>query len=161
MTKFKWALILVNLVAVLAFFNVSIQRKEAILADGKLLLLKLAPVDPRSLMQGDYMTLQYELTQDINVERIPKRGYFVVNLQADGVAGKVRLQTEARPLKNNEFLIKYTLGSNNMNLGAESYFFEEGQSEKFAVAKYGGIKIDNNGNSVLVGLYDEELKKID
>jgi uncharacterized membrane-anchored protein len=160
MKKFKWAIILMNLLAVLAFFNISILRKEAILEDGKLILLKLAPVDPRSLMQGDYMTLQYELTQDIDLERIPKRGYFVVKLQADGVAGKVRLQSDRHLSTNNEHLIKYTLGSNNLNLGAESYFFEEGQSKKFAVAKYGGIKIDKNGNSVLFGLYDEQLKKI-
>jgi uncharacterized membrane-anchored protein len=43
-----------------------------------------------------------------------------------------------------------------MNIGAESYFFEEGQAEVYAVAKYGGIKIDNAGNSLLVGLFDED-----
>jgi len=28
-------------------------------------------------------------------------------------------------------------------------------------AKYGGIKIDGKGNSLLIGLYDEERKKIE
>jgi uncharacterized membrane-anchored protein len=47
-----------------------------------------------------------------------------------------------------------------MHIGAESYFFEEGQAKKFEVARYGGIKVDDAGNSVLVGLYDKNHKLI-
>ena len=35
---------------------------ERILSGGQTVLLELAPVDPRSLMQGDYMALNYALT---------------------------------------------------------------------------------------------------
>jgi len=38
---------------------------ERILSDGRVLLLELAPVDPRSLMQGDYMALQFAAVDDI------------------------------------------------------------------------------------------------
>ncbi|MFX7329222.1 GDYXXLXY domain-containing protein, partial [Acinetobacter baumannii] len=34
-------------------------QKEMLLKEGQLVLLPLAPVDPRSLMQGDYMALRY------------------------------------------------------------------------------------------------------
>ena len=43
----------------LAVFNVAIYRNERLLASGETLYLELAPVDPRSLMQGDYMRLRY------------------------------------------------------------------------------------------------------
>jgi uncharacterized membrane-anchored protein len=47
-------------VLVLAVCNGLIWQKEKVLRDGKVMLLRLAPRDPRSLMQGDYMVLNYE-----------------------------------------------------------------------------------------------------
>ena len=35
------------------------------LATGKPVVLKIAPVDPRSLMQGDYMVLNYAILSEI------------------------------------------------------------------------------------------------
>ena len=48
----------------------------------------------------------------------------------------------------------------SINIGAESYFFQEGDAEKFEKAVYGGLRVDNKGNSVLVGLFDENKKQI-
>ncbi|PHS66924.1 MAG: hypothetical protein COB12_05660 [Flavobacterium sp.] len=59
-----------------------------------------------------------------------------------------------------ELLIKYTSDNWNLDIGAESYFFQEGEGEKYEEAKYGGLKIDKEGNSVLIGLYDVNLKQI-
>ena len=161
MKKYKWGVILLNLILILFFFNKSIVEKEKILSGGKLVLLKLAPVDPRSLMQGDYMRLNYEISGNVSVGNIPKRGYCIVKLDSDGIAGKVRLQNDITPVNPGEYPIEYTAGSWNINIGAESYFFEEGNAGKFDSARYGGIKIDNQGNSILIGLYDEELTKIE
>lgn len=161
MKKYKWIIILLNLVLLLGYFTFTIAKKETILKDGTLVLLELAPVDPRSLMQGDYMTLRYAISENIKVDSVPTRGYCVVQLQPDGVANKVRLQESKTPLKANEKLIKYTAGEWDLNLGAESFFFEEGQAEKYENAKYGGVKIDDEGNSLLVGLYDAGLEKIE
>lgn len=161
MKKYKWIVILLNLVVILFFFNKSILQKEKILSDGRLVLLRLAPVDPRSLMQGDYMRLNYEIAQNINPDSIPRRGYCIVRLNGDGVASNVRLQKDITPLNTGEFPIEYTADSWNINIGAESFFYEEGQGSKFDSARYGGIKIDNHGNSLLIGLYDRNLAKIE
>lgn len=147
--------VLVNLVAVLAFFNLSVVEKEEVLTEGKLVLLALVPVDPRSLMQGDYMTLSYAISQTQELEKLPSRGYAVVRLDSQNVAQLVRYQPEKEPLNDGELLIRYSKGSWSLNLGAESYFFEEGQAETFERAAYGGLKVDDEGNSILVGLYDE------
>lgn len=160
MKKYKWAIILLNLLALLVFFNHSILKKESILSNGKLILLELAPVDPRSLMQGDYMRLRYKISEDIEFDNISKRGYCVVSLQPNGIALKERLQNNKAPIGDNECLIEYTAGNWGINIGAESFFFEEGQAEKFESAKYGGIMVDNQGNSILIGLFDENLQKI-
>ena len=136
-------------------------EKETLLKNGQPILLKLAPVDPRSLMQGDYMTLRYDISNTVNAEKIPKRGYCVVKLDPQGVAQRVRFQKDATPLKAGEYLIKYSSPDDwRINIGAESFFFQEGQAEKYNKAAYGGIKTDKDGNSLLIGLYDEQLKQI-
>lgn len=161
MKKYKWIVVAFNLLLVLFLFNKSIIEKEKILIEGKLILLKLAPVDPRSLMQGDYMRLNYEISRNIPSDSIPKRGYCIVKLDENGVGTKIRLQNNIKPLYEGEYAIVYTASNWRINIGAESYFFEEGQAEKYDSAKYGGMKIDNQGNNILIGLYDENLKKIE
>ncbi|MCH5715342.1 GDYXXLXY domain-containing protein [Niabella hibiscisoli] len=139
MKKFKWIIILVNLALLLVYINYSVVKKEKLLKDGQLVLLALAPVDPRSLMQGDYMTLRYAISENLNADSMPKRGYCVVRLDADGVANRVRFQKNVIPLHKGEYLIGYTAPDYwNVNIGAESFFFEEGQAEKYDSARYGG-----------------------
>ncbi|AYN00091.1 GDYXXLXY domain-containing protein [Chryseobacterium aahli] len=161
MKKYKWLIIILNLLILLVYFNFSVSKKEELLKDGKLILLSLAPVDPRSLMQGDYMSLRYSISQDLNSEMLPKRGYCVVTLDKNGIAQRQRFQKNKTPLKDGEYLINYTSSDNwNINIGAESFFFQEGQGEKYEKAKYGAVKVDKEGNSLLTGLYGENLKQI-
>jgi uncharacterized membrane-anchored protein len=162
MKKYKWILILINLIILLGLFNNSILKKEKLLSNGQTILLELAPVDPRSLMQGDYMRLDYNISNNMNTDSISKRGFCVVKLIENGVAEKVRIQENRIPINDNEFLIEYTSREwGDINIGAESYFFQEGEAEKYENAKYGGIKIDNQGNSLLIGLYDKNRQKIE
>ena len=164
MSKLKRIIILVNLALLLIYINWSIAAKERTLDNGRLVLLELAPVDPRSLMQGDYMRLNYAIADTMRTESgIAKRGYCIVTLDSDNVAQFVRVQKDPEPLKNGEQLIKYFSDGNRLisvHLGAESYFFEEGSGRKYEAAKYGGLKIDSEGNSILVGLYNDEYKLI-
>ncbi len=160
MKKYKQVIILVNLLIVLGLFARSIIQKEAILSDGKLLLLELAPVDPRSLIQGDYMNLRYKIAANIDQKNMAKKGFCVVKSDSNGIAERVRIQTELLPLKTGEYLIKYHIGKRIIRIGAESYFFQEGDAEKYAKAKYGGLKVDDKGNSILVGLWDEHRARI-
>jgi uncharacterized membrane-anchored protein len=161
MKKYKWIIIFVNLLILLVSFNHSIFKKETLLSDGELILLELAPVDPRSLMQGDYMELRYAISDDIETDSISKRGFCVVKLMANNIAKRVRIQENKTPLKKGEYLIKYKAKDwQGLNIGAESFFFQEGEGEKYEVAKYGGIKVDDQGNSLLIGLFNEKLKEI-
>ena len=162
MKKYKWIIILINLIILLGLFNNWIIKKETLLSDGKLILLELAPVDPRSLMQGDYMRLRYAISENINYDSIYKRGFCVVKLEETGIAKKVRIQDDRTPINEKEYLIEYTSkGWRGINIGAESFFFQEGEAEKYENAKYGGLKVDNQGNSLLIGLYDENRIKIE
>lgn len=153
-------LIGLNLLLVLLVFNYSVYTKEKTLAKGELVLLELAPVDPRSLMQGDYMVLDYAISQDAHKLALSTRGYAVLKLDERQVGQLLRFQPGAEPLAAGEQLLKFFYNGDAIHLGAESFFFEEGQGEKYADAKYGALRVDEKGNSVLVGLYDEALRPI-
>jgi len=161
MKKYKWVIILANLIILLGLFNFDIYKKEVLLTDGQLILLELAPVDPRSLMQGDYMNLRYSISQTGEDDHISRRGYCVVELDSNRVAKKVRLQDGKTPLGEHEYLIRYSERKWwGINIGAESFFFQEGEAEKYDKAKFGGIKVDGQGNSLLIGLYDKKRELI-
>lgn len=160
MNRFK-LLVLVNLIGLLVYINWSVAGKETLLKSGKTILLELAPVDPRSLMQGDYMQLDYAASRVDTRISIPRKGYAVFVVDKNGVGKRMRFQGGEAPLNTGEILLRYRDYSGwSVRLGAESYFFEEGQAPRFEKAKYGGLKVDEKGNSVLIGLFDENRRWI-
>ena len=169
MKKYRKQILIINLILVLAMVNYAIFKKEKTLREGQLVLLELAPVDPRSLMQGDYMQLRYKIArlQDFaepqkkpEIETLPNSGYYIVILDSNKVAKKRRIQKDITPLNTNEIPLKYHKNKHQIYLGAESYFFQEGDANKYEKAKYGALKVARDGEAVLVGLYDENFKKI-
>lgn len=155
--------IVIAFVGLLGFFGYAVIQKEAILNKGRLVLLQLAPVDPRSLMQGDYMSLNYAIAQTSERfnDSIGSRGFVLLDIDKNGVGQLVRKTKAIEPTIENQVYIKfYNNRTWNYNIGAESYFFQEGQAEKYEKALYGGLRIDNKGNSVLIGLFDKDFKQI-
>ncbi len=162
MKNIKTIVIIFNLVCLIGYINWAIFHKEKTIAEGTLMLFELAPVDPRSLMQGDYMDLRYAIAREGRTENeLPKFGYGVVTLDENKVVTLVRYQEAKTPLNDGEFLIEYAIHRRGISFGAESYFFEEGTAERFEEAKYGGLRVDEEGKSILMGLYDENWEFIE
>ncbi|MEQ8207207.1 MAG: GDYXXLXY domain-containing protein, partial [Woeseia sp.] len=63
--KIRSIVLAVTVIIVLDVINLEISKKEAIIADGSTILLRIAPRDPRSLLQGDYMALRYTLAETV------------------------------------------------------------------------------------------------
>lgn len=159
--KNKKLLIGLNLILFLGYFIYSIIDKEDVLKEGNKVLLKLAPVDPRSIMQGDYMRLNYEMNSKVRKED-RKQGYIVVSTDSNQIGSFKRVQGDALPLNDGEYLIKYRkIDWGRVKIGAESFFFQEGKAKLYESAVYGCLRVDNDGNSVLAGLYSEDLKLIE
>ncbi|HEX7554150.1 MAG TPA: GDYXXLXY domain-containing protein, partial [Geothrix sp.] len=57
-------ILLVTAAVVLVMVNYSIWQREQLISSGRTVLLELAPVDPRSLMQGDYMALRFKVASE-------------------------------------------------------------------------------------------------
>jgi uncharacterized membrane-anchored protein len=155
-TRLVRALIVLGALLVLGAVNVSIVGKERIRRGGEIVYLELAPVDPRSLMQGDYMALRFALTRDIERDAgatPPREGetrLAPVTLDARGVA-------HLAP-GNGTVNLRYRIRGGEVWLGTNAYFFEEGSEPRFSVARYGEFRVDRTtGEAVLVGLRDAAL----
>ena len=160
MKKYSRILIIVNLILLLGYFNWSVYKKEQILKNGRLVLLQLVPVDPRSLMQGDYMRLNYQEASSAPIdEQTATRGYAILQIDSNQVGKIVRLQNALEPVNDNELVIKYKIVRHRIFL-AESFFFEEGQDTLYQKAMYGGLKVNDKGQNLLVGLYDKDFHRI-
>lgn len=170
MSKLKLFIISANMVLVLLFFGFNIVKNEKVLSEGEIVLLELRPVDPRSLMQGDYMTLHYEVCNHIYGLEAESNKFCVVQLDDDRVAHFVSLTNDAAvALREDELLLRYSLEKNSWGekfytIGSNSYFFQEGTAIKYETAKYGMLKVVTKGELIgtcsLVGLCDENKNLI-
>lgn len=156
MRRWHALLLPLGLLFTLGAANYDIVRKQRIVDHGAQVLLPMRPADPRSLLQGDYMTLRYDRTAlppDALSESLPRRGTAIVKLDADGVAQFARLDDGAA-LAAGELRLNYKrrLGEQEVSYGADSFFFQEGGADFYAQAKYGVLRVDTEGNSILVGL---------
>lgn len=141
-----------TLLLVSGVVNYSIAAKERIRSGGERILLELAPVDPRSLMQGDYMALRFRIAQEIPAK---ESGTVAVRLDERGVAG---LDPSPRP---ESLRLRYRIRQGRVWLGSNAYFFEEGTAERFTDARYGEFRVDRkSGEAVLVGLVGSDFEPL-
>lgn len=147
-------------ILLLGALNGLIYEKEALLDRGQTVFVKLAPEDPRSLIQGDYMRLDYELSNRIRLKRFgrddkSRQGRIVVELDENRVAHFKRLY-KGGPLEKNERLLKWKY-RDGIYVGSNAYYFQEGNADLYDDAEYAELKVDDSGESILVGLRDDDL----
>lgn len=165
----KW-LALASLLLVLVVVNLAVFDKEQTLASGKTVLLQLAPVDPRSLMQGDYMALNYVLSQQI-YQALPKTdearrwrhdvaaddGFVVVKPDKDKVAQFVRLD-QGESLAKQEMRLFFRVRHGTVKFATNAFFFEEGQAGQYESAEYGEFRVADDGELLLVAMRNADFK---
>jgi uncharacterized membrane-anchored protein len=153
----RTGLILGGLAIVLGAINFQIVQRERLVRDGATILLELAPVDPRSLIQGDYMRLDYAIARGAGQGAgWPRDGALVVAADADGVARFVRRHETTTPLAAGEHLLRYRVRQGRLQVGSNAFHFQEGHADRYRSARYGELKVDADGTAVLVGLRDAD-----
>ena len=182
--KMKKILIVVNIVLLFVITGFSAQKEESYKKLDSYFYLELRPVDPRSLLQGDYMTLNYDITDkardfiynnrsyiydgenENEVEEIrelrklanAKKAYIAVRLDKDRVARYVKITKEKTDEKDLLF-IAYKTNGFNVNINANSYLFQEGTGDKYQNARYSKVVLVGN-NLRLIDLRDKDFKEI-
>jgi uncharacterized membrane-anchored protein len=143
---------------ILALVNLSIIQTEISLRQGHQLFLDLAPVDPRSLIQGDYMRLNYAISNQLRdiMEELPEQGQVILKLDDRNVATFDRVY-QGEALAANEILLNYRYQDFRYWVAPESFFFQEGHAGYYENARYGILQVAGNGQARLIGLADENL----
>ncbi len=173
------AAICVVLVVFLAGFSWSVFQKEDQLANGRVALLEIMPVDPRSIMQGDYMALDFTATQEISdalwaeAEKIkedgssvralpPDAGKAVFHLDERGVGKFVRLD-DGKPLEEGEVSIQFRRNADSrsgVRIASGAFFFQEGFAHLYERASYAQLRLDEDGRPLIANLLDEKCQRI-
>lgn len=155
-------------ILVLLAVNWNIMQREHLLNDGKLVLLELAPVDPRSLMQGDYMALRLKITDQAfpnsrwglsnglrsdSESNFPLDGHLIVTLDAHGVGHFQRIARPGVSVQANEILLRYRVRNDQVKFATNAYFFEEGRAQAYEKARYGAFRVADNGDMLLTAMH--------
>jgi uncharacterized membrane-anchored protein len=146
---------------VLVLVNVNIRQREQLITGGRTVLLELAPVDPRSFMQGDYMALRFQVAD----EAFPrggggraKNGRLVLAVDPRQV-GAFRRFADGR-LAADEVLLRYRIRNDQPKFATNAFFFQERQGHLYQGAKYGEFRVAADGEAILVALRGAELQTL-
>ncbi len=147
---------------VLLVANMGIWQKEQLIAHGQVVFVPLAPADPRSLMQGDFMRLEFLGWQDrwaLN-EQADAQGqpHVVFRLDDRRIAQVLRFEHGThQPLAAGELRLPLTHKAGNWVLVTDAFYFKEGEAQRWEAARFGEFRIDTSGRALLVGLRGEAL----
>ncbi|MBM7842561.1 GDYXXLXY domain-containing protein [Herpetosiphon giganteus] len=153
-------LIILSLLACLGLVNYSVVQREELASTGRVVYLELAPVDPRSLLQGDYMRLNYETFPRSYDQAFSPRGILVITLDEQNIGRFSHFEYGEQPLAANQQRLKYRSNGYDVQIAGESFFFEEGTGERFNAGKYAEFRVNAAGDMALVGLRDKDLQLI-
>ncbi|AKX47383.1 hypothetical protein AKN93_02520 [Thiopseudomonas alkaliphila] len=160
-----WVLVLALLL--LGLINYSIWQHERTLSQGQTVILELAPVDPRSLMQGDYMALRFALAEQIAAQQraeplaqqVAHTGLATLALDQQQLATLVSLEA-TQPLADNQVRVQYRQRNGQIQFATNAFFFQEGTASIYEQAKYGLFKVNAKGEMLLARMLDAQLQPL-
>ena len=170
----------------IAVFLGLIFKNEWHLNNSQTMYVRLQPVDPRSIIQGDYMALNYQLyfapqhlspesTSQANInqeDQIFSGHYFdEVIKNKSSVLTHVELDSQRRvihsyfELPKNVRTARLILQNPNNRYSelypaSRSFLFAEGLEPCYRNAKFAELKLKENGKALLVNLVDSHLKPL-
>ena len=141
---------------ILSASALTVWRFEQTLNSGQTVLVALAPVDPRSIMQGDYMALAFAIDRELSKDAVHYR-YAWLTLTENSVAS---LHSLSNNLPEQAGVIALLLRQRDgiTSVGPNAFFFTEGSAAVYEAARYGQFKVESSGKALLTGLLDENLQ---
>lgn len=147
--------------AVFSVLGWKVWDAEALIARGEEVLLALAPVDPRSLMQGDYMRLAWALERE-TIRLDAPAGAVVLGVDDRRIGHYRRVTGWGTPEADERiFRVGRAPSGDRVVVEPHSFLFEEGRATLYATARYGIFRVDRDGRHLLVGLADAEARRIE
>ena len=150
-----WVIVAAQILVLAAMVGFSEQVRQT----GERIVLQTVPVDPRSLLQGDYAILNYEIGIPRRVEdAVPRlrddlqRGArMFVTLERQGDVWQATGYHRTRPRPGQLFITGFADDSGSLDFGIGTYFVPEGTGR--IVERAGDVKVrvfvDRDGDAVI------------
>lgn len=148
-------------------------EKEAVLRKGKVIQLRTIPIDPRDYFRGDYVRLDYEISE-INYDKLrdglkiikpyrqdrDKKVYAMLEVNDENVANLL-YATDKKPEKGQLFIrgrLDFNLEDRiEVRYGIESYFLEQNKGKELEDRKFKNhraslemtVALGSNGTAVI------------
>ncbi|MDW5417087.1 GDYXXLXY domain-containing protein [Iodobacter sp. CM08] len=154
--------IALSAISVLLVANIGIWQKESLITHGQPLFVELAPSDPRSLMQGDFMRLNFLIPFDtpaVGDLSNASRPFIIMKKDVRNIATAQRID-HGEPLVAGEFKVELSPKNGRWVLVSDAWFFKEGEAPRWAAARYGEFRVNPDGKALLVGLKGDGLKPL-
>ena len=155
LTIIFFSIVAVQMIGLVTFAAV----KQFVVATGTEVILQGAPVDPRSLMQGDYAILDYEIAgipEDVKTEFAVGDDVIVALTKKGEVWEAIRYLDDDRvPKGNGEVFVRGQLQSNGrIDFGIGTYFVPVGtgwQIERAQDLKI-RVSVSDDGDATVTGV---------
>lgn len=159
--KIRWVIIWSAAALILLFVNGQAWQRERLLVTGEPVLLRLVPVDPRSLIQGDFMRLRYNLSTQVEDATELDRGYAIVALDENRVARLTHVSPHRQDgLAVDQAQLRFWRVDGRVKLGPDAYFFQEGQADLYNEAVYVLARVSAAGEVAIAGLLNEDFERL-
>lgn len=152
----KWFFLLSCVLA--GFLGGYALNTQRALQTARTVYLKIEPFDPRALLSGDYMQVNYDFERPY----LAKQGQPLVLqvgkndvLSLPASEGKEALASQANTPQQPQTVSIKTLGPSYRV--PHQFYFQEGTGKKYEKAAYAKAALLDNGSLLLVGLTDENF----
>lgn len=177
----KYSALILAVLSIGLFLGI-IAKNQWQLKHSQSLYVELRPVDPRSILQGDYMALRYELyfsnnpaSEDLSDRAnlsniyagiqtyIENKPNILMYVQLDAQQRVVHTVIDPLQLDQTRTIkpLKLKNPSNYVDSlypSSQSFLFAEGLASCYEQAHYAEFKVDDSGNAILASLRGENLK---
>lgn len=158
--QYRLSLLLAVILLQFGFIGYQVTTNETLLKHGELIKLELEPVDPRSMMQGDYIQLRYtisDLDENIKQTSFHKQKIKVVLREQDGIfqyAGFYQIGDQwNKPYEQeaDDVLINGVANSpHHITYGIESFFIPDGSGLQLEnEIDYAYVRVGKTGNAII------------
>jgi uncharacterized membrane-anchored protein len=164
-------------------FQFSVSR-DRLAVEGQEIFLELAPVDPLSLLQGQYMRVQFAvereqlpLPDEVNIEdkcavlKIDERRIATfVGVEKNNELGPDEVLFRGHLRKTNDWERRSQQRTDpdkdfsghyvKFEIPQRTFLFKENTEDRYESAKYGVFRVGEGGDYMLMDLADENLQKL-
>ncbi len=157
---FPAGLVVASWTATIALATNTISANEEVIANGRRVFIELAPRDPRSRVQGDYMALNFTAPRETQRAKHSRPDYAIATIDIRDVATVERYADAPSRERGNEIAFRVGWQRNRPIIGTNAFYFEEGTAKDYREARFGEFRLGPEGEIILIALTDADRNRL-